>query len=399
MPARAARRSLRTPSRVHDTESQFIIPMHLFHTFHAFELWISRSSSTCSPWSNTALLARGGSGQPVAARAQPQHPGPGNRAGPAAARPRHAPATPDRLRRLRRGARAPHAPRRDRATARTQAHARRRIRQPQHRPESHSGPLLLSPLLAHMTARHPQVRVSVELGATDALLALLRAERIDALVCDARLLHDAPDIYAQPLAPLRAGLCAGPDIPSWRIGASASRRSGNTRSRPPRSVRKSRCGWPRPWPRRRSRTNGDRALREPGSADAPGAGQRRAAARRDQRHPPRAGSRPAAGSAHRAGPRAARLLMRWRAWPAARRRRCWMRSMPTRGSAGPTSRPTRNDRVENRQGPRARLIHMCPFYRIIRSGIRPIFFIQHTTGRRKMMNPHTAIPRVSPRRS
>ena len=85
-------------------------------------------------------FSRAAEGQPVAARAQPQHPGPGNRAGPAAARPRHAPATPpDRLRRLRRGARAPHAPRRDRATARTQAHARRRIWQPQHRPESHSG--------------------------------------------------------------------------------------------------------------------------------------------------------------------------------------------------------------------------------------------------------------------
>ena len=81
--------------------------------------------------------------------------------------------------------------------------------------------LLLSPLLAHMTARHPQVRVSVELGATDALLALLRAERIDALVCDARLLHDAPDIDAQPLAPLRAGLVPGR---TSHPGASARRR-------------------------------------------------------------------------------------------------------------------------------------------------------------------------------
>lgn len=86
--------------------------------------------------------------------------------------------------------------------------------------------LLLSPLLAHMTARHPQVRVSVELGATDALLALLRAERIDALVCDARLLHDAPDIDAQPLAPLRAGLVcrAGhPILAHRRVGVAQIR--------------------------------------------------------------------------------------------------------------------------------------------------------------------------------
>ena len=84
--------------------------------------------------------------------------------------------------------------------------------------------LLLSPLLAHMTARHPQVRVSVELGATDALL--LRAERIDALVCDARLLHDAPDIDAQPLAPLRAGLVcrAGhPILAHRRVGVAQIR--------------------------------------------------------------------------------------------------------------------------------------------------------------------------------
>ena len=172
------------------------------------------------------VLARGGSGQPVAARAQPQHPGPGNRAGPAAARPRHAPATPDRLRRLRRGARAPHAPRRDRATARTQAHARRRIRQPQHRPESHSGLVAaVSPAGPYDGAPSAGARQR-ELGATDALLALLRAERIDALVCDARLLHDAPDIYAQPLAPLRAGLVcrAGhPILAHRRVGVAQIR--------------------------------------------------------------------------------------------------------------------------------------------------------------------------------
>ena len=264
---------------------------------------------------------------------------PWKRAGPAAARPRHAPATPDRLRRLRRGARAPHAPRRDRATARTQAHARRRIRQPQHRPESHSG------LVAAVSPAGPYD------GAPSAGARQRGAGRDRcAAGAAARRTHRRAGLRRAPAATstrsrwrrCAPAWCAGPDIPSWRIGASASRRSGNTgRVHLAQSGSLAAAGRD-PGPRRRSRTNGDRALREPGSADAPGAGQRRAAARRDQRHPPRAGSRPAAGSAATASGAA---TMRWRAWPAARRRRCWMRSMPTRG-AGPTSRPTRNDRVE-----------------------------------------------------
>ena len=66
--------------------------------------------------------------------------------------------------------------------------------------------LLLSPFLAHMTTHHPHVRVGVELGATATLTALLRGERIDAMVCDARMLYDAPDIDTRPLPPLRAGM-------------------------------------------------------------------------------------------------------------------------------------------------------------------------------------------------
>lgn len=66
--------------------------------------------------------------------------------------------------------------------------------------------LLLSPFLAHMAAHRPQVRVGVELGSTAALLDMLRAERIDAMVCDARMLYDAADIDTRPLAPLRAGM-------------------------------------------------------------------------------------------------------------------------------------------------------------------------------------------------
>ncbi|AYD64182.1 LysR family transcriptional regulator [Achromobacter sp. B7] len=73
--------------------------------------------------------------------------------------------------------------------------------------------LLLSPFLAHMAANRPQVRVGVELGATAALLDMLRAERIDAMVCDARMLYDAADIVTRPLAPLRAGMVCRPGHP------------------------------------------------------------------------------------------------------------------------------------------------------------------------------------------
>ncbi|WP_065423616.1 LysR family transcriptional regulator, partial [Achromobacter xylosoxidans] len=66
--------------------------------------------------------------------------------------------------------------------------------------------LLLTPFLAHMATHYPQVRVAAELGTTAALVDLLRAERIDAMVCDARMLHGAADIETRPLAPLRAGM-------------------------------------------------------------------------------------------------------------------------------------------------------------------------------------------------
>ncbi|WP_241144498.1 LysR family transcriptional regulator, partial [Achromobacter xylosoxidans] len=73
--------------------------------------------------------------------------------------------------------------------------------------------LLLTPFLAHMATHYPQVRVAAELGATAALVDLLRAERIDAMVCDARMLHGAADIETRPLAPLRAGMVCRKDHP------------------------------------------------------------------------------------------------------------------------------------------------------------------------------------------
>ena len=107
--------------------------------------------------------------------------------------------------------------------------------------------LLLSPLLAHMTARHPQVRVSVSWARPMRCwrcCAPNASTRWSATRACCTTRRTSTRSRWRRCAP---AWCAGPDIPSWRIGASASRRSGNTRSRPPRSVRKSRCGWPRPW--------------------------------------------------------------------------------------------------------------------------------------------------------
>ena len=56
------------------------------------------------------------------------------------------------------------------------------------------------------------------------LLALLRAERIDALVCDARLLHDAPDIDAHAGAARRPVCRAGhPILAHRRVGVAQIR--------------------------------------------------------------------------------------------------------------------------------------------------------------------------------
>ncbi|KAG1374895.1 hypothetical protein G6F59_018373 [Rhizopus arrhizus] len=81
-----------------------------------------------------------------------------------------------------------------------------------------------------MAANHPQVRVGVALGATATLLDMLRGERIDAMVCDARMLYDAADIDARPLAPLRAGM--GSSSIRWPPAPSAPR---------------CRYGWPKRW--------------------------------------------------------------------------------------------------------------------------------------------------------
>lgn len=66
--------------------------------------------------------------------------------------------------------------------------------------------LLLKPFLIHMAQAHPRVKVCAEMGATSALLQLLRNESIDAIVGDAYVLRAADDVEMELLGELPAGL-------------------------------------------------------------------------------------------------------------------------------------------------------------------------------------------------
>ena len=66
--------------------------------------------------------------------------------------------------------------------------------------------LLLKPFLIHMAQAHPRVKVRAEMGATSALLQLLRNESIDAIVGDAYALRAADDVEMELLGELPAGL-------------------------------------------------------------------------------------------------------------------------------------------------------------------------------------------------
>ena len=58
------------------------------------------------------------------------------------------------------------------------------------------GAMLMTPLLMHMAAHHPQLHLEISRGSTDLLERSLRERTIDALVVDARSLAPAPDLRA-----------------------------------------------------------------------------------------------------------------------------------------------------------------------------------------------------------
>ena len=70
------------------------------------------------------------------------------------------------------------------------------------------GAMLMTPLLMHVAAHHPQLHLEISRGRTDLLERSLRERAIDALVVDARSLAPAPDLRATETYEMRgAFLC------------------------------------------------------------------------------------------------------------------------------------------------------------------------------------------------
>ena len=67
------------------------------------------------------------------------------------------------------------------------------------------GALLMTPLLTHVAAHYPQVRVAIARGSTELQVAQLRQRELDALVIDARRIAYASDLVIEPLTELRGG--------------------------------------------------------------------------------------------------------------------------------------------------------------------------------------------------
>ena len=67
------------------------------------------------------------------------------------------------------------------------------------------GALLMTPLLTHVAAHYPQVRVAIARGSTELQVAQLRQRALAALVVDARRISYASDLVIEPLTELRGG--------------------------------------------------------------------------------------------------------------------------------------------------------------------------------------------------
>lgn len=78
------------------------------------------------------------------------------------------------------------------------------------------GAMLMTPLLAHVAQRYPQLRLEVMRGSLEAHLALLRQRRLDALVVDTRGIVPAADLRIEPVSHMRAGFICRPGHPLAR---------------------------------------------------------------------------------------------------------------------------------------------------------------------------------------
>jgi DNA-binding transcriptional LysR family regulator len=80
--------------------------------------------------------------------------------------------------------------------------------------------MLMTPLLAHVAQRYPQLRLEVMRGSLEAHLALLRQRRLDALVVDTRGIVPAADLRIEPVSQMRAGFICRPGHPLARAARS-----------------------------------------------------------------------------------------------------------------------------------------------------------------------------------
>jgi len=72
---------------------------------------------------------------------------------------------------------------------------------------------LLEPALQAITHKYPQLRLTVEIQNAPALAALLKAERIEFMVADVRLLHHDPELRVEGLGGQPGVLCCRPGHP------------------------------------------------------------------------------------------------------------------------------------------------------------------------------------------
>lgn len=86
-----------------------------------------------------------------------------------------------------------------------------------------SGPgvMLMTPLLAHVAQRYPQLRLDVMRGSLEAHLALLRQRRLDALIVDTRGIVPAADLRIEPTSQMRAGFICRRGHPLAQLGRAA----------------------------------------------------------------------------------------------------------------------------------------------------------------------------------
>ncbi len=84
------------------------------------------------------------------------------------------------------------------------------------------GAMLMTPLLMHMAAQHPQLQLEISRGHTELLARSLRERTIDALVVDARSLAPAPDLRATETYEMRGAILCRRGHPLLRKPGSVS---------------------------------------------------------------------------------------------------------------------------------------------------------------------------------